>query len=231
MNINKITSIIALSLAITLAAASGSLAQIGTIWSIESDCNAFLGSANMDGDPNEELVYFGSYRVIIYDGVTGNIDWDSGEWEYIFIAGWASGFSPFCDINNDGIKEITFQGKETSGDPWTIYVVGWGGAGFNSPGGGEVPGIHILSQNYPNPFNPSTTIQYTVTSPGQVVIKIYNSLGQEVSVLLDEYKTAGEYTVNWNGRDGSGNSLASGTYFYQMRVGDFVSTKKSIMLK
>ena len=244
MKINKITSVIALSLAITLAAATGSFAQIGTIWSVVSDCYAFLGNANMDGDTNEELVYFDyPHRIIIYDGMTSNSDWDSGEWDVIYIAGYNygnagmgyggnnDGFSPFCDINNDGIKEITFQGKENSGNPDRIYVVGWGGAGFNSPGGGEVPGIHILSQNYPNPFNPSTTIQYAVTSPGQVVIKIYNSLGQEVSVLLDEYKQAGEYTVNWNGRDESGNSLASGTYFYQIRVGDFVSTKKSIMLK
>ena len=241
MKTARVLSIIAIALAITLAAASGSLAQIGTIWSVESDCHVFLGSANMDGDSNEELVYHkSSYPydgIIIYDGVTGNIDWDSGEWYNIIIAGhntggYIYGFSPFCDINNDGVKEITFWGSENSGGPFQIYVVGYGGTGIVGPGGGgEVPGIHVLSQNYPNPFNPTTTIQYAVTSPGQVRITVYNSLGQEVRALLDVYKSAGEYTMTWDGKDDNGASLASGTYFYQMQVGDFVSAKKAIMLK
>ena len=93
------------------------------------------------------------------------------------------------------------------------------------------PSRFNLIGNYPNPFNPTTTIQYAVNSPGQVIITIYNSLGQEVCALLDEYKTAGEYTMTWDGKDDNGVSVASGTYFYQMRVGDFISAKKAIMLK
>lgn len=245
MKANKISLIIAFVLAITLAGASGSNAQIGTIWSLENDCYVFLGSANMDGDPQEELVYhhpypFNDQRVIIIDGSTASIEWDSGVWYMIFIAGHTAtlsdytksfGNTPFCDIDNDGVKEIIFSGMESSGDPQRIYVVGYGGSGLAGSGGGEVPGIHILSQNYPNPFNPTTTIQYTVTAPGQVTVKIYNSLGQEINTLVDEYKFAGEYSATWDGKDGTGSIVASGTYFYQMKVGDFVSTKKSIMLK
>ena len=218
---------------------SESMAQIGTIWSTQSDVFAFLGSANMDSDPNEELVYFNPApdRIIIFDGLTGDVDWDSGEWDYIGIAGYISsdgmlrGNTPFCDVNNDGIKEITFRGQQYLGAPFTIYLVGQGGAGI-SPGGGQmVPDLQILSQNYPNPFNPATTIQYTITAPDNVTIKIYNSLGREVRTLVSEFKHSGEHMVSWDGKDKHGSAVSSGTYFYQMQVGDYTSAKKAILLK
>lgn len=88
-----------------------------------------------------------------------------------------------------------------------------------------------LSQNYPNPFNPTTTIEYSVQSTNNIQIKIYNSLGQLVKVLVDETKTPGEYSSVWNGKDESGNLVSSGAYFYQITTKDFVSSKKMILLK
>lgn len=83
-----------------------------------------------------------------------------------------------------------------------------------------------LSQNYPNPFNPVTTIDYTVAVPSHVSIKLYNAIGQQMGVVVDEEKTSGEYSVQWNA-----SSLSSGLYFCEMRAGDFSSVIKLVLLK
>ncbi|QQS38300.1 MAG: T9SS type A sorting domain-containing protein [Ignavibacteriales bacterium] len=89
----------------------------------------------------------------------------------------------------------------------------------------------LLSQNYPNPFNPTTKIKYTVAdayyaSPAWVTLKVYDILGNEVTTLVNEYKSAGSYEVEFNAA-----KLASGVYYYQMKVGNFIETKKMILLK
>ena len=83
-----------------------------------------------------------------------------------------------------------------------------------------------LFQNYPNPFNPGTTISYTLPNSGNVTFKIYNILGDEVATLINEEKPAGNYEVEFNA-----NGLASGIYFYQLKAGEFVQTKKMILMK
>jgi hypothetical protein len=88
------------------------------------------------------------------------------------------------------------------------------------------PSSFSLSQNYPNPFNPVTSIQYTVGSKQLVTLKAYDVLGNEVSTLVNEEKTAGSYTVKFDG-----STLASGIYLYQMKAGDFTATRKLILLK
>jgi len=88
-----------------------------------------------------------------------------------------------------------------------------------------------LNQNYPNPFNPSTTITYNIEKPGRVSIIIYNQLGQKVREVVNEVKTTGTYKVLWDGKDMNGTSVSNGTYFYQLRTKDFLSTKKSVLLK
>ena len=83
-----------------------------------------------------------------------------------------------------------------------------------------------LEQNYPNPFNPSTTINYSVNKAGLVTIKVYDILGREVGTLVNEQKNPGNYEVQFNA-----SRLASGVYFYRMQAGDFVETKKLLLLK
>jgi len=98
--------------------------------------------------------------------------------------------------------------------------------------GGSLPNdSYKLSQNYPNPFNPSTTIEYSVQSVNNIQIKIYNSLGQLVKILVNETKNPGEYSAVWDGKDESGILVSSGAYFYQISTKDFVSSKKMILLK
>jgi hypothetical protein len=95
----------------------------------------------------------------------------------------------------------------------------------------QLPGEFAIRQNYPNPFNPSTTIQYSLPERSRVTINIYNLLGQRVSQLVDEIQTAGEHTAIWDGTDQSGNSVATGMYFYQIKAGDFMDSKKMILIK
>jgi len=83
-----------------------------------------------------------------------------------------------------------------------------------------------LEQNYPNPFNPSTSIQYAIGSRQFVQLKVYDVLGKEVATLVDEEKPAGMYNVHF-----SMNNLSSGIYFYQLKAGDYLETKKMVLLK
>jgi hypothetical protein len=83
-----------------------------------------------------------------------------------------------------------------------------------------------LYQNYPNPFNPITNIQYCIGSPGLVRLKIYDILGKEVAILVNEEKPAGRYSIEFNG-----SSLASGVYFYKLETGEFIQVKKMLLLK
>jgi len=95
----------------------------------------------------------------------------------------------------------------------------------------DVPNSFELYQNYPNPFNATTNINYQLAEDCYVVIKIYNSLGQEIAILVNEYKTAGYYTVQWEGRDFSGNQLVSGIYLYRIHAGNYFNIKKMGILK
>jgi hypothetical protein len=87
-----------------------------------------------------------------------------------------------------------------------------------------------LYQNYPNPFNPATTINYQIPKTGFVTLKVYDILGKEIATLVNEQKTQGRYSVKFDASSAAGG-LASGVYFYQLRAGDFIQTKKMILLK
>ena len=87
-----------------------------------------------------------------------------------------------------------------------------------------------LSQNYPNPFNPITTISYRVPETSFITIKVYDVLGNEIATLVNEEKQAGSYEVEFQSATGSWQ-LTSGMYFYQLKVGNYVETKKMVLLK
>ena len=97
-----------------------------------------------------------------------------------------------------------------------------------------IPKKYLLGQNYPNPFNPTTTIRYAISnvetqdfaSLQNVTLKIYDVLGREVATLVDKKQTPGKYSVQFNA-----SNLPSGVYFYTLRAGNFVQTKKMLLLK
>lgn len=89
-----------------------------------------------------------------------------------------------------------------------------------------IPNSFKLEQNYPNPFNPSTVIKYAVPERSSVLIKVYNIVGEEVAKLVSEEKDQGWYEVTLNS-----TGLASGIYIYRMTAGNFINTKKMILIK
>ncbi len=88
-----------------------------------------------------------------------------------------------------------------------------------------------LDNNYPNPFNPDTNINYSIKEAGDVTIEVYNIKGQLVKTLVNGLRETGNYTVVWNGQDGSNKFVASGIYFYKMKSGNYTATKKMILMK
>ena len=93
------------------------------------------------------------------------------------------------------------------------------------------PNEFRLEQNYPNPFNPSTKISWQAPAGSWQTLKIYDVLGNEVVTLVDEYKPAGRYEVEFDGHSGEGQNLSSGVYFYQLKAGSFIQTRKMILIK
>jgi len=89
-----------------------------------------------------------------------------------------------------------------------------------------------LNGNYPNPFNPETTISFSVAQTSSMVnLEIYNLKGQNIKTLVNEILPAGNHSIVWNGADEKGKPIASGVYLYKMRIGNYVSTKKMILMK
>ena len=85
---------------------------------------------------------------------------------------------------------------------------------------------YSLQQNYPNPFNPTTTIRFSLPEASNIQLKVYNSIGQEVATLVDEFKSSGDHSIKWDAA-----SFSSGVYFYQLFVSDQVLTKKMVLIK
>jgi len=91
---------------------------------------------------------------------------------------------------------------------------------------------YFLSQNYPNPFNSSTIISYQLPIQNMVSLKIFDILGQEIITLVNEYKFAGTYTVEWNGTNSAGHKVTNGIYYYQLKTANnYLITKKMIILR
>ena len=123
------------------------------------------------------------------------------------------------------------EGRETDGgETWVFFDNPTPGTsnsqtGIDNPSN-EIPAEFALYQNYPNPFNPSTTIHYTLPEISDVTINIYDILGRMVTTLVHEKQPAGHYQIVWTAGD-----KPSGLYFIQMKAGDFVATKKMVLLK
>jgi hypothetical protein len=111
------------------------------------------------------------------------------------------------------LKQIDFDGSFTYSNEAEVSV-------------DFTPKEFVLYQNYPNPFNPNTVISYQLPVSGNVTLKLYDVLGNEITTLVNEEKQAGVYEVEFDG-----SSLASGMYLYKLQVGTFVQTKKMILLK
>lgn len=152
-------------------------------------------------------------------------------------------------VGSAGIGVFSLDGDwpklvELAGDPGRIIAV-WGDVLAASDGGSvkiyrlgpsgepgpELPEDFVLSQNYPNPFNAETVIRFSLPEGAHVRLAVYNVLGQRVTMLVDEFRAAGEYQVVWDGTDHAGRGVASGVYLYQLEAGKSSGAKKMVLVK
>ncbi len=94
-----------------------------------------------------------------------------------------------------------------------------------------LPDATFLSQNFPNPFNPATTIAFGLKESGLVKLSVYDAAGRLVRTLLNETRSTGNYEMTWNGLDNVGNQVSSGVYFYRLNAGEFIETRKMVLLR
>ncbi|MBK8554076.1 MAG: T9SS type A sorting domain-containing protein [Ignavibacteria bacterium] len=161
-------------------------------------------------------------RVSLGDGVTN----------YLFSTTnlgttWTQELLPPAGQTN-GIQHmqfVDFHSGYAGGNAGT-FMVYVGPSGISTVNNG-IPGDFKLEQNYPNPFNPSTTINFSIPVSSEVSLKVYYLLGKEVASLVNEFKNAGNYSVNFN----AGSNLTSGIYYYTISAGSFTSTKKLMLVK
>jgi hypothetical protein len=115
------------------------------------------------------------------------------------------------------------------GEPGVILKTNTGGVTAVDPPSRAtppMPSAAVLMQNYPNPFNPSTTIRYALPNRSHVTLTVYNTLGQHVAELVNGEIEAGNHEVRFNG-----SILPSGVYVYRLRAGDFVQTRKLLLVR
>ena len=147
------------------------------------------------------------------------------------ITNGKGGVEEYDSLNTDGryLKIMLDKRSVASGGFSFIEIEIYG---MKNPSGVEdknissLPEKYFLSQNFPNPFNPSTTIEYSIPKNSFVKLEVFNVLGSKIAVLVNDYKNPGSYKINFN----SGN-LASGIYYYRLKVNNYLKTRKMILLK
>ena len=96
---------------------------------------------------------------------------------------------------------------------------------------GSLPKDYALYQNHPNPFNAETVIRFQLPEASRAVVRIFNTLGQEIRTLVDAQYEVGYHSVRWDSKDNNGNSVSSGLYLYQLRAGTFSQIKTMILIR
>ncbi len=133
-------------------------------------------------------------------------------------------------VKVSAVNSFGIEGALSEASPDTILR-----SGVDEAQDEKIPKTLSLDQNFPNPFNPSTTIRYQLPAVSDqrsaVSLKIYNILGQEVRILVDEEQVPGYYRVIWDGRNSLGRGVSGGVYYYQLRCGSFIRTRRMIFLK
>jgi hypothetical protein len=148
--------------------------------------------------------------------------------------GGASWYFQSSPVGNTTLETVVMT------SPSSGVIVGGGGLILHTTTGGDpigiepissnIPAEYRLGQNYPNPFNPTTIIEFSIPKAGFVNITIYNALGNEIETLVNSNLKAGTYKVDWSATGGAKN-YPSGVYFYKLVSGDFVKTKKMLLIK
>jgi len=137
--------------------------------------------------------------------------------------------SPNSDSYTDGTSFVGVQNIGAAGSVINADLI----VGFSAGLGDDptLPKAFDLAQNYPNPFNPSTVISFSLPVNSNVKLEVFNLKGQLTASLMNGNMTAGTHTVTWDGRDNSGDDVASGVYFYRLLTDDETLSKKMLLVK
>ena len=200
--------------------------------SIFGDYNGYGASIENTYSPDDAKDRLDAGELVFQNNIWFNLGKDSlgkESWSEDYLRDAANGnveTDPMLAGIDRGQNGLLDPRPSTSGPAWTNLaeypVTGIKYGAFTN----TIPTEYILKQNYPNPFNPTTTIEYDVVKTGHVVLSVYNSLGQKVETLVNGQKPAGEYRLIWNA-----SNLSSGIYFYQLKAGSTVLTRKMILLR
>ena len=126
------------------------------------------------------------------------------------------------DGDNDYDLAVSNYGSENISIVENLTII----SGIDGSPETYVPESFSISHNYPNPFNPSTKIRYSIPQSSNVIVKVFDILGNEIETLINEEKTAGTYEMTWYAEN-----LSSGIYFYQIKTENYIETKKMILIK
>lgn len=146
-------------------------------------------------------------------------------------------FATDADVVDGGSEGRVQLGDNPALNPWGDGPKAWTFAWVGMPVFTDVNETNLseltysLENNYPNPFNPSTKIDFSIANAGHVKLIVYNTLGQEIATIVNNELPAGVHSAMWNGSNKLGKKVSSGIYFYRIKSGEFISTKKMMLLK
>ena len=208
-----------------------------------------IGDADQDGKPN--LYLAGHYNEAVFDWEYngGNLDdVSSYSQTMIFMDDTTDNFTPnndqgkvrvaklfSGDIDNDGNGDVIFSSASFATDKPQLFMVEHEeeviGVNIDHNDSDIIPNKVSLEQNFPNPFNPATAFQYNLAESGIIELTITDIIGRKVTTLISGYQRSGNHNVLWTGKDSNGNQVPSGIYFYNLKSGSNIITKKMTLSK
>ena len=170
------------------------------------------------------------------------VDFPASQTTYGLVrdSNWGQASIPVSDIRGEFIDlrmlSYEFVILEVNGASCEFGLddIYWEGGGTVSVIEGELgktPIKYSLNNNYPNPFNPLTTIRYDLAEDGFVNVTIYDMMGRTVKIMVTEEQNAGVKSVQWDATDSFGKPVSAGVYLYQIQAGEYMQTKKMVLLK
>ena len=208
-----------------------------------------IGDADQDGKPN--LYIAGHYNEAVFDWEYngGNLDdVSSYSQTMIFMDDTTDNFTPnndqgkvrvaklfSGDIDNDGNGDVIFSSASFATDKPQLFMVEHEEevivVNIDHNDSDIIPNKVSLEQNFPNPFNPATAFQYNLSESGIIELTITDIIGRKVTTLISGYQRSGNHNVLWTGKDSNGNQVPSGIYFYNLKSGSNIITKKMTLSK
>jgi len=208
-----------------------------------------IGDADQDGKPN--LYIAGHYNEAVFDWEYngGNLD-NVGSYSQtmIFMDDTTDNFTPnndqgkvrvaklfSGDIDNDGNGDVIFSSASFATDKPQLFMVEHEEevivVNIDHNDSDIIPNKISLDQNFPNPFNPATAFHYTLAESGTIELTITDIIGRKVTTLISGYQRSGNHNLLWTGKDSKGNQVPSGIYFYNLKIGSNIITKKMTLSK